>query len=669
MRKNNLNLKEKLEKQNEEFHSSDRFLGKDVLTMANKINSSRNIMFNSHLEQAVVLAEPEFPKVYTNYENEVGRFSSSYLQTDKDLKVVSKIPKFSDYPDVNYVLVVKNGNDYDIIERKMGEKLTEGYCYLNVNDNIDSVEVGQTVSSGETLFRSTSFDEQMNYRYGVNAKAVYMIENNTVEDAILATHDFADRTKSYYMSDVEVNVNNNDILGNLYGKGTDYKAFPDIGESTKGRVLVSRRRINYEHALYDLQNENLRNINFNTDMVFYAKGTVIDIDIYCNQSIEKIEKYFYNSQIVRYLKMINEYNQKIVDTLGPIVNNGKNKCSESLTYLYRRAKDILDPEVQWKNEKSDFDNIVISFKVLKEQKLHVGSKIVGRYGNKGVISKLVNKEDMPYTIMPDGTKIYADVVFNALGVVNRLNPAQLYELELNFIAENIQHKIMSLSKISEKRTLFFQFMGSVNESQAEQLEEYYKNLDKNGKIKFFRDVEVKGIFIHQPPFWGNVGFDHLERIYDTFPWIQPYECYIGDKKIKRRLIIGDTYIMKLKHEPEGKFSARSTSYINMKGIPSKSMNYKKSQNLYSTTPIRLGEMEIDNLLLTQNPDEVVRMNSMYSGSEENRHELIEQLLTEDILDLDEVVLENPTDNHNREILDVYLKSLGLELGSVELEDE
>jgi hypothetical protein len=384
LRRNNLNLKRELEIQNEEFHGSDKFLGKDVLTMANKINSSRNIMFNSHLEQSVVLKEPEFPRVFTNYENEVGKYSSSYYKPKEDLKIIAKISKFSSQPNINYVLIVKDSKGkYDIIERKIGEKLTEGYCYLNDNEVIDTKKKGDTVKSGEVLFRSTSFDDDMNYRYGINAKTLYMIENNTIEDAIICSESFAKKMTSSYMSEVEVNINNNDILCNLYNNSEQqYKAFPDIGEKTNGEVLVSRRRINYEHALFDLQNENLKNINYNIDTVFYSEGTLIDVDIYCNQDIEKIEKYFYNEQIVKYLKMQNEFYENIIEVLEPIVNNPKNKCSDTLTYFYRRAKDVLDPEVQWKNDKSDFDNIVIVFRILKDTQLHDGSKITGRYGKK-----------------------------------------------------------------------------------------------------------------------------------------------------------------------------------------------------------------------------------------------------------------------------------------------
>lgn len=261
---------------------------------------------------------------------------------------------------------------------------------------------------------------------------------------------------------------------------------------------------------------------------------------------------------------------------------------------------------------------------------------------------------------------YADIVFNSLGVTNRLNPAQLFELELNFISDNILRKIKEEKTASGKLKWLFEYINEVNPDQAKAMKQYFNSLDTPGKINFIKELEEKGIYIHQPPFWNNVSFDHLSRIYDKYDWIKPYKCYVQGEEVQHKLVIGDEYILKLKHEPSGKFSARSSAYINMKGAPSKSMTYKRNQDLYSTTPIRLGEMEIDNLLLTQG-NEIVKLASMYSSSEENRQAMIEQLLTDDVFDLGEIELENPHDNHNRRILDVYLKSLGIEL--VDGEDE
>lgn len=73
-------------------------------------------------------------------------------------------------------------------------------------------------------------------------------------------------------------------------------------------------------------------------------------------------------------------------------------------------------------------------------------------------------------------------------------------------------------------------------------------------------------------------------------------------------------------------------------------------------------MEIDNLLLTQT-DDVVKLLSLYSSSEVNRQYMIEQLLLGDCLNAEEIKLAEKHDNHNRRILDVYLKSLGIELVS------
>ena len=77
-------------------------------------------------------------------------------------------------------------------------------------------------------------------------------------------------------------------------------------------------------------------------------------------------------------------------------------------------------------------------------------------------------------------------------------------------------------------------------------------------------------------------------------------------------------------------------------------------------------MEVENLLLTQG-DEVVKLISTYSSSEKNRQYMIEQLLTEDVLTMENIELAEEDNNHNRKILDVYLKSLGLVLDNEDME--
>jgi DNA-directed RNA polymerase subunit beta len=71
--------------------------------------------------------------------------------------------------------------------------------------------------------------------------------------------------------------------------------------------------------------------------------------------------------------------------------------------------------------------------VAKKRKLQVGDKMAGRHGNKGIVSKIVPLEDMPF--MPDGTPV--DIVLNPLGVPSRMNLGQLFETALGWAGKEL----------------------------------------------------------------------------------------------------------------------------------------------------------------------------------------------------------------------------------------
>jgi hypothetical protein len=89
-------LKETLQQKEEQYHFKDDIFGMTLLTNPGYISSSRNIMFTSHLRQFVNLNNPDFPKVFTNYENIVGKYSTGYYKANSDCKVIDKISKFED---------------------------------------------------------------------------------------------------------------------------------------------------------------------------------------------------------------------------------------------------------------------------------------------------------------------------------------------------------------------------------------------------------------------------------------------------------------------------------------------------------------------------------------------------------------------------------------------
>ena len=644
------------------LEGSHKFLAKDLLSLADKMSSSRNILFSNNMEQFLVLENPEIPRIFTNFEREVGKYSSSYWQSDREWVVVDKISKFPDIdPNLNYVLILRDNEGYhEIIERKMNESLTENYTYLYHNEVFDTKQPGDSIDPGEILRRSYSFDEDMNYRFGINAKAVYMILNDTIEDAIICSESLANRMVHYYAFNVDVNINENDILLNLYGDLHEYKSFPDVGDPLNGRLLCARRRIEYEKALFDLQDQRLMEINYNTDTPFYCNSNanrLIDIDIYSNRPIELLEQYPYNRQIVRYLRYSIEYHQRIYDVLKQIIENHPDSYSDDISHVYRRCADILQTNRKWRSDNNEFNNLVIVFKVIGRAPLHVGSKLANRFGGKGIVSKILPDDEMPVT--EDGERV--DIVLNALGVVGRLNPGQLFEVELNFISNEIVRRMKQMDSLDDQYDYLLDYLERINPVQAREFRAYLGTLSSFERRVVMSDVFDEGIYLHQPPFWGNVKFDDICELYKYYDWIKPKVCYWRGKRIETPLVVGEEYMLKLKHEPLSKFSARSTSHVNLRGLPSKSLKYKRNQILYSKTPIRFGEMEIGNLFLSNEPELLMRLLSSYSFSQESRFELVNYLLTHEIFESQEIPISNIYDNHNRRVLDVFFKSLGIRM--------
>ena len=76
-------------------------------------------------------------------------------------------------------------------------------------------------------------------------------------------------------------------------------------------------------------------------------------------------------------------------------------------------------------------NKTVKVYVAMKRKLQVGDKMAGRHGNKGVISRILPEEDMPY--LPDGTPV--EIVLNPLGVPSRMNVGQILETHLGWAAQ------------------------------------------------------------------------------------------------------------------------------------------------------------------------------------------------------------------------------------------
>ena len=210
----------------------------------NNTNSgSRKIMQGIQMEQIAQLLEPEVPIVSTGYENQFGELSSNFIRAEHNYKVIAKISKFSNDPNRRYWLILYNKalNELTCIERIDYKHITEFYGYIYNNDYLDSLTPGKTIHKGDVMKKTISYDEYNNRAEGVNLSTMYVACEYVKEDPIVISESASKRFVTPLIDKVEVKINDNDILLNLYGRDKEYKTFPDIDEDVKNNILCAQR--------------------------------------------------------------------------------------------------------------------------------------------------------------------------------------------------------------------------------------------------------------------------------------------------------------------------------------------------------------------------------------------------------------------------------------------
>ena len=264
------------------------------------------------------------------------------------------------------------------------------------------------------------------------------------------------------------------------------------------------------------------------------------------------------------LEVVNKLN--IADIFKITVGNVNDEASlAQLKDQYSKAKqDILERfEDKVLKIRSGDDLLPSVMKMVKvfvaiKRRLRPGDKMSGRHGNKGVVSKIVPVEDMPYR--EDGRPV--DIVLNPLGVPSRMNVGQILETHLGWackeFGEEVKRLVNENHKKLEKTEKISSFLKSVYGN-----EKFNNGIDKLNKTEFKDLCEnlQNGIAISTPVFDGAKEKDVSEMLElaklptsgQTFLW----DGRTGEM-FDRPVTVGIIYMLKLHHLVEDKIHARST---------------------------------------------------------------------------------------------------------------
>lgn len=665
-----VNLHDEMDKVSQRLNVQEEYLATGLMQPFTNTNSgARKIMFGTQLTHALNLLRPEVPIIQTGYENRYGDRSSSIIKAETDTEVMDKIVKFKNIPNHCYYLITRNKvtNELGLLKRMNYNHNTETYGYIYNNDILDNLEVGYEIPKDEILRKSTAYDEYNNRCDGVNLLVAYISSDKTMEDGIQISQSAAKKLAVPLIKEVTVMINDNDIPLNIYGDNEVYKSFPAIGEKINGGILCSIRKEKIEEALYSQSYDRLR-IPMMSDEKYTVEGKIIDIDIVVNNPSILEERY-------TYCQLLDFYNEKkrfltdIVQSVDRLKSMGYTKLSYELSMLYDKSIQELNGTQYLENNKI-FSGAILKFIVLEENIPSVGDKITNRYGGKGVIAEIVPDELMP--TIDSGETI--EMIMNSSTCVNRENAGQLMETSLTHIGGRIVEFIKTnVLTTKESIDMILKFISMCSQDQAKDLSRWLSILTEDELEIFIDQIKLDGnLCLSIRPVSESMSIDKLNLIYKEFPWINQHEIYSPIKdsngciryiKGRRKLTCGKMYVYRLKQYAEEKFSVTSLSSTNIRNENSRSKANKNYKALHQNTPIKFGDMEQGDLIHVGSEITVIML-MLYSTSPKGRR-LVEPMLTDNPYEID-IRLDKDSVNRNAEILNVYLKVIGLRFDVIKI---
>jgi DNA-directed RNA polymerase subunit beta len=465
-------------------------------------DANRALMGSNMQRQAVPLLRPERPLVGTGLEAQAAR--------DSGMVVVSRTHGIVTYVDAEVVRVrVEEGNN-GLYAPQPGEEIVyklQKYQRSNQDTCLNQrplVYAGEDVVPGQVLADGSS-TEGGELALGQNVLIAYMPwEGYNYEDAILISERlvYDDVYTSIHVEKFEIEARQTKL-----GPEEITREIPNVGED----------------ALRNLDERGIIHIGAWVEAGEILVGKVTPKGESDQPPEEKLLRAIFGEKA-----------RDVRDNSLRVPNGEKGRVVDVRVFT-REQGDELPPGA----------NMVVRIYVAQKRKIQVGDKMAGRHGNKGIISRILPIEDMPY--LPDGTPI--DIALNPLGVPSRMNVGQVFECLLGWAGENLatRFKMMPFDEMYGKEASRETVHGKIQDAARKPGKSWVYDEENPGKIQVFD---------------GRTG-----------------------EKFARPVTVGKAYMLKLVHLVDDKIHARSTGPYSL--VTQQPLGGKAQQGGQ-----RFGEMEV-----------------------------------------------------------------------------
>lgn len=347
-------------------------------------DSNRALMGSNMQRQAVPLLRPEAPIVGTGIEHSIAY--------DSGVMVVAREAGIVDYVDADHISIKEEDGRVQTYTLKKFTGSNQGTC-INQKPIVSS---GEHVTKGQVLADGHS-TQNAELALGRNILIGFMEwEGYNYEDAILISEKLV---KDDVFTSIHINKHETEARDTKLGPEEITRDIPNVGEE----------------ALRDLDEDGIIRIGAEVDSGDILVGKVTpkgETDLTPEERLLRA--------------IFGEKSREVRDT-SLKVPHGEGGIVVDVKVFTRANRDEMKPGV----------NKIVRVYIAQKRKISVGDKMAGRHGNKGVISRILPEEDMPF--LADGTPL--QIVLNPLGVPSRMNVGQVLEVHLGLVAKALGWKV------------------------------------------------------------------------------------------------------------------------------------------------------------------------------------------------------------------------------------
>ncbi len=601
-------------------------------------DASRALMGANMQRQAVPLIQTEAPLVGTGMEKEVGKASNSVL--------IAHHAGVVEYVTADKIMIRADRDQFESTEDWIARGVNIYYLKKFQKSSMSTwvhhvpiVQTGQRVKVGDVITNGSSMDNG-ELALGANLLVAFMPWHGyNFEDAIILS-------KRLVSDDVLTSVTIDeyvvDARDTKLGPEEITRDIPNVGESALsaldedgiikvgsrvkgGDILVGKVTLKGDiqyspeekllRAIFGEKSREVRDTSLRVSAG--VEGMVTDVKIFSRSGIRKDKRY--KDEVIKQIKKLEEDFAQHQECLRSMTVEKIKKFAKDSGHTIKDSEDfekIFATKVGDKKIDAEIAHLVTALRTqiqvldgIKEEKINrfkkgdplpsgvikmvkvyiamkrsiqAGDKVAGRHGNKGVVSIIVPREDMP--CLRDGTPV--DIVLNPIGVPARMNVGQILETALGFAGRSIglQLKKMLITQ-GEKEIKNF-----LSEYYGEDFIKQYEKEEGSDALRLLAERTAKKGMHYRVPVFEGPGFDKdIRPLLNKLDLPESATYTLRDGRtgdlFDQSVTVGFIYMMKLNHMVDDKLHARSVGPYSL--VTQQPLSGKAQQGGQ-----RLGEMEV-----------------------------------------------------------------------------